>query len=455
MTNKDRTILIAEDDAVARETLAEGFSDRGFKVLEARDGIEAEKTLKEGEVDLLVTDLKMPGVDGMALVEEFSKELPIILMTAYGTVSNAVAAMEKGAFNFIEKPIDWQKLFALVGKALQHAELKRENSQLKERLERSAFANIIGASTSIREVFSKIRQVASSDTTVLVTGESGTGKELVTSAVQALSARAQAPFIKLNCAAIPENLLESELFGHEKGAFTGAAQLKKGKFELADKGTLLLDEIAEMKPELQAKLLRVLQDGEFTRLGGSKTIKADVRILCATNADIEDRIKKGLFRSDLYYRIGVFTIHIPPLRERKEDIPLLAGYFLEKSANDLGKEIAGFSKEAMDALKIYSWPGNVRQLKNAVEYAALMANAGEEIKLGDLPEDVRRGDGGGDSDKASEQPAENAPLSLKEMEKQAILAALKRTGGSKAAAAKELGIGLKTIYRKIEEYDIK
>ena len=454
MTNKDRTILIAEDDAVARETLAEGFSDRGFTVLEARDGIEAEKILKGGGVDLLVTDLKMPGVDGMALVEEFSKELPIILMTAYGTVSNAVAAMEKGAFNFIEKPIDWQKLFALVGKALQHAELKKENSQLKERLERSAFANIVGASQAIREVFSKISQVASSDTTVLVTGESGTGKELVTSAVQALSARAQAPFIKLNCAAIPESLLESELFGHEKGAFTGAAQLKKGKFELADKGTLLLDEIAEMKPELQAKLLRVLQDGEFTRLGGSKTIKADVRILCATNADIEDRIKKGLFRSDLYYRIGVFTIHIPPLRERKEDIQLLAGHFLEKSASDLGKKIAGFSKEAMSALKFYSWPGNVRQLKNAVEYAALMADPGEEIKLSDLPEDVRRG-GEVETPKASERPAESAPLSLKEMEKQAIQAALKRTGGSKAAAAKELGIGLKTIYRKIEEYDIK
>ena len=278
MSKENHLILIAEDEDIVRETLAEEFGDRGFEVLEASDGLEALKLAREKKPDLLLTDLKMPGLDGMELVEKLANEVPIILMTAYGTVSNAVLAMEKGAFSFVEKPIDWQHLFALTEKALQHNLLKKENKDLKERVERSAFGNIIGESAAIKEVFAKIRQVASSDTTVLVTGESGTGKELVVSAIQSLSPRANAPFIKLNCAAIPENLLESELFGHEKGAFTGAEGQRRGKFELADGGTLFMDEIAEMKPNLQAKLLRVLQDGEFTRLGGSKTIKADASI---------------------------------------------------------------------------------------------------------------------------------------------------------------------------------
>ena len=359
--NKEKyLILIAEDEDIVRETLAEEFSDRGFEVLEASDGLEALRLAREKKPDLLLTDLKMPGLDGMELVEKLAQELPMILMTAYGTVSNAVTAMERGAFSFVEKPIDWQHLFALVEKALQHGALKRENRDLKERVERSAFGNIIGESPAMKEVFAKIRQVAASDTTVLVTGESGTGKELAVSAIQSLSPRANAPFVKLNCAAIPENLLESELFGHEKGAFTGAEGQRKGKFELADGGTLFMDEIAEMKPNLQAKLLRVLQDGEFARLGGNKTIKADVRILCATNADIEERIKNGLFRSDLYYRIGVFTISLPPLRERKEDIRPLTEYFLKTSSAAAQKGLSAFSNEALDIMLGYAWPGNVR-----------------------------------------------------------------------------------------------
>ncbi|MBR5623737.1 sigma-54-dependent Fis family transcriptional regulator [bacterium] len=459
MNKKKYLILIAEDEDIVRETLAEEFGDRGFAVLEASDGLEALKLAREKKPDLLLTDLKMPGLDGMELVEKLAHEVPIILMTAYGTVSNAVLAMEKGAFSFVEKPIDWQRLFALVEKALQHGALKRENRDLKERLERSAFGNIIGESAAMKEVFAKIRQVASSDTTVLVTGESGTGKELVVSAIQSLSPRANAPFIKLNCAAIPENLLESELFGHEKGAFTGAEGQRRGKFEQADGGTLFMDEIAEMKPNLQAKLLRVLQDGEFTRLGGSQTIKADARILCATNADIKERMEKGLFRSDLYYRIGVFSIELPPLRERKGDVILLAEHFLIRSSENMSKKLPGFSKEALSALREYDWPGNVRQLKNAVEYATLLAFPSEEIGLDCLPEEIRAaaGDPSSVRAKTAPEPAPDfeAPLSLKEMEKKAIEAALKRHNGNKAAAAKELGIGLKTIYRKVEEYQIE
>lgn len=457
MSKENHLILIAEDEDIVRETLAEEFGDRGFEVLEASDGLEALKLAREKKPDLLLTDLKMPGLDGMELVEKLANEVPIILMTAYGTVSNAVLAMEKGAFSFVEKPIDWQHLFALTEKALQHNLLKKENKDLKERVERSAFGNIIGESAAIKEVFAKIRQVASSDTTVLVTGESGTGKELVVSAIQSLSPRANAPFIKLNCAAIPENLLESELFGHEKGAFTGAEGQRRGKFELADGGTLFMDEIAEMKPNLQAKLLRVLQDGEFTRLGGSKTIKADARILCATNANIEERIKNGLFRSDLYYRIGVFTIALPPLRERKEDIKPLAEYFLKTGAGAVQKNLTAFSEAALDIMLGYSWPGNVRQLKNAVEYAALLSTPGGAIEADCLPGEILK------NTKVKITPrqnteysnASNEPLPLKEIEKQAIEAALKRHNGNKAAAAKELGIGLKTIYRKVEEYQIK
>ena len=452
MTRKNLQILIAEDDAVARETLAEAFSDRGYKVLEARDGEEAETLAKSKSPDLMLTDWKMPKRDGMQLVEGLSKELPIILMTAYGNVEYAVLAMEKGAFSFIEKPIDLVKLFALVDKALQHSLLQKENEQLKERLERTALRGIIGSSLAMQEVFSKIKQVAASDTTVCILGESGTGKELVANAIQSLSSRAQAPFIKLNCAAIPENLLESELFGHERGAFTGAEKQRIGKFEQADHGTLMLDEIAEMKPELQAKLLRVLQDGEFTRLGGTKTIKVDVRIICATNADIEDRIAKGLFRSDLYYRISVFTINLPPLRERKDDIEHLAKYFLDQLSSSLNREFLGFSKEALLAMRGYSWPGNVRQLRNAVEYATITTGDKEEVSLSSLPREISQ-TAGAFEEKKSEAAA--PPLSLKEMEKQAIQAALKRSGGKKDVAAKELGIGLKTIYRKIEEYDIK
>lgn len=455
--NKEKyLILIAEDEDIVRETLAEEFSDRGFEVLEASDGLEALRLAREKKPDLLLTDLKMPGLDGMELVEKLAQELPMILMTAYGTVSNAVTAMERGAFSFVEKPIDWQHLFALVEKALQHGALKRENRDLKERVERSAFGNIIGESPAMKEVFAKIRQVAASDTTVLVTGESGTGKELAVSAIQSLSPRANAPFVKLNCAAIPENLLESELFGHEKGAFTGAEGQRKGKFELADGGTLFMDEIAEMKPNLQAKLLRVLQDGEFARLGGNKTIKADVRILCATNADIEERIKNGLFRSDLYYRIGVFTISLPPLRERKEDIRPLTEYFLKTSSAAAQKGLSAFSNEALDIMLGYAWPGNVRQLKNAVEYAVILAGSGREIGADCLPGEILNGSKSKIKPRREEnQSAAGEPLPLKEIERQAIEAALKRHNGNKAAAAKELGIGLKTIYRKVEEYQIE
>lgn len=451
------TVLIAEDDHTARETLTEAFTDKGYTVHVAPDGTTALQVLDQEEIDLVITDLVMPGPDGMRLLEKAVPSCPVILMTAYGSVDNAVKAMKLGAFDFVSKPINIHHLFALVERALQMQNLSRENENLRQRVEEAYdFANMIGRTPAMQTVFQQIRQVASTDTTVCILGESGTGKELVANAIHQHSPRTKNPFIKINCAAIPENLLESELFGHEKGAFTGALKQRKGKFELADGGTILLDEISEMDHALQAKLLRVLQEQEFERVGGNETLKLDVRVIVSSNANLGERINAGTFREDLYYRVSVFVIQLPPLRDRREDIPLLIDHFLRNISQNLGKDVHGISREALEAMGTYSWPGNIRQIQNAVERACVMVPEGAAIALSHLPPEIS-----GQQYHAAEavQP-ESALLpqlpdvTMDEIERMAIEQALRKYDGNRTQAARALNIGVKTLYRKIEKYNI-
>ncbi|NLF38547.1 sigma-54-dependent Fis family transcriptional regulator [bacterium] len=464
------SILLAEDDVTSRETLEEALTDRGYRVTAAADGAAALAALDGGEFDLVITDLKMPGVDGLVLLERAAARCPVILITAFGTVDTAVQAMKIGAFDFVTKPLHMPHLFALVERALQMRALECENKLLRDRVGHAFdFGAMIGRSPLMRDVFQLITQVAPTDATVCLLGESGTGKELVANAVHQHSRRADKPFIKVNCAAIAATLLESELFGHEKGSFTGAVQQRKGRFELADGGTLLLDEISEMSPELQAKLLRILQEQSFERVGGSTTLRVDVRVIAATNADLRARIAEGKFREDLYYRISVFPIPIPPLRARRDDIPLLVDHFIRLHSASMKKTIGGISPAALDAIIAHDWPGNVRQLENAIERACVMAREGQSIDLAHLPPDVS-----GRAAQAApalvppalpaQQPAPAAaaaaaPLlpadaTMDDLERMAIEQALMRSKGNRTQAARALKIGLKTLYRKIEKYKL-
>ena len=451
------TVLLAEDDQTACETLAEAFSDKGYTVHAAADGTTALKILEKEAVDLLITDLVMPGLGGMQLLEKAVPVCPVILMTAYGSVDNAVEAMKLGAFDFVSKPINIHHLFALVERALQMSNLTRENENLRQRVEETFdFANMIGRTTEMQTVFQQIRQVAPTDTTVCILGESGTGKELVANAIHQHSRRESKPFIKINCAAIPETLLESELFGHEKGSFTGALKQRKGKFELADGGTILLDEISEMDHSLQAKLLRVLQEQEFERVGGNETLKLDVRVIVSTNANLAERISNKTFREDLYYRVSVFAIQLPPLRSRRKDIPLLVDYFLRNFTRNLGKNVQGITRESLDIMSAYDWPGNIRQIQNAIERACVMVPEGTAIEPGHLPPEL--------SSSAPVLVEEGEPIAegitrlpdvtMDEIERMAIEQALRKYDGNRTQAARALNIGVKTLYRKIEKYTI-
>jgi len=450
-------ILIAEDNLTGRETLAEAFADRGYKPITAVDGNEALSILKSEEIDLVVTDLVMPGADGMRVLKDAVPICPVILITAHGTVDNAVDAMKLGAFDFVSKPIHLPHLFALVERALQMKTLTSENENLRKRVEISYdFETMIGRTNVMRSVFEQIKLVGQTETTVCILGESGTGKELVANAIHQHSLRSSKPFIKVNCAAISENLLESELFGHEKGSFTGAMKQRRGRFELADGGTLLLDEISEMSPALQSKLLRILQEQEFERVGGTETLKVNVRIITASNADLHKRISEGTFREDLYYRISVFPVHLPPLRERRNDIPLLIDHFMRSHTKKMNKNIDGISSEALDIMTNYDWPGNVRQLQNAVERFCVMTPENQIVDTKHLPPELI-------TDKIP-QNAENKIISgensslpektMDELEEMAIRQSLKKHGGNRAQTAKALDIGLKTLYRKIEKYGI-
>jgi len=451
-------ILIAEDDLTGRETLAEAFAERGYKPITAVNGREALSILKSEEVDLVVTDLVMPGVDGISVLKEAVPICPVILITAHGTVDNAVDAMKLGAFDFVSKPIHLPHLFALVERALQMETLTRENENLRKRVESTYdFETMIGRTPVMQSVFEQIKLVGQTDTTVCILGESGTGKELVANAIHQHSSRSEKPFIKVNCAAISENLLESELFGHEKGSFTGAMKQRRGRFELADGGTLLLDEISEMSPALQSKLLRILQEQEFERVGGTETLKVNVRIITASNANLHERISEGTFREDLYYRISVFPIHLPPLRERREDIPLLIDHFFRGHTEKMNKKLGGISSEAIDIMTNYDWPGNVRQLQNVVERFCVMTPENQVVDISHLPPELV-------ADRISQNSGVNGEINassklpektMDELEEMAIRQSLQKHNGNRAQTAKALNIGLKTLYRKIEKYGVE
>jgi DNA-binding NtrC family response regulator len=442
-------ILVVDDEANARTALAELLRDEGFEVETAADAFKAIGKYEAFTPQIVVTDLKMPGMDGIELVRKLrGEEDPpsVIVMTAFGAVSSAVDAMRAGAAEYLTKPINFDELLVAIDKVIEHAQLERETRQLRARVrDRVSPSNIVGSSPPMQRVFEVIDQVAASRATVLITGESGTGKELVANAIHARSPRANGPFVKLHCAALAETLLESELFGHERGSFTGAAVRKDGRFSIADGGTLFLDEIGEISPAVQVKLLRFLQEHEFERVGGTQTIKVDVRVIAATNKNLVEEVKAGRFREDLYYRLNVVTLDMPPLRERKSDIPMLAKFFLDRYAADNGKQIETFAPQTLEMLLTYDWPGNVRELENAIERAVVLTS-GALVEPRHLPPNVR----------PSQRQVTMPPIpgsSLAEIERYAILETLKATGGSTSKAADVLGISVRTIQYRLHDYN--
>jgi two-component system, NtrC family, response regulator AtoC len=448
MTNRGR-LLIVDDEVNARTALAELLRDEGYAVETAADGFKALPKLDEFDPELVLTDLKMPGLDGIELMRKARERDPervVVVMTAYGAVDTAVAAMREGAADYMTKPINVDELTLVIDRALERKRLRAETGQLRARLSaKHRVSNIIGASPAMQPVFDAVLQVAPSRASVLITGESGTGKELIAAAIHEHSPRASGPFVKLHCAALAETLLESELFGHERGAFTGAMGRRDGRFQQADKGTLFLDEIGEISPATQVKLLRFLQEHEFERVGGNQTIKVDVRIVTATNRDLLQRVKDGLFREDLYYRLNVVAIEVPPLRSRPSDIPLLATHFLANYAKENGKTITGFTDVALARLVRYAWPGNVRELENAVERAVVVCR-GDQIRPEDLAPSILP------SELASEGGPQIPGATLADLEKYAILKTLEHTGGSTSRAAEILKISPRKIQYKLHEY---
>ena len=442
------TVLVADDEVGLRESVERALRREGFSVVQAEDGQAALDALRRGGVDLLLADLRMPGLDGLELLRAaklLCPEVEVIVLSGHGTVEEAVQAMKEGAFDFLTKPLERAQLVRTVRQALDHRALVLENRSLQRRLDELVGAGeIIGESPAIRQLLALVKRVAPASATALIQGESGTGKELVARALHEGSPRRGRPFIRVNCAALPETLLESELFGYERGAFTGASARKEGRFELADGGTLLLDEVGDLSAATQAKLLRVLQEGEFERLGGTKTVKVDVRIVAATNQDLALLVRERRFREDLYYRLNVITIEIPPLRERGEDIPLLAQHFLRVHAAKNHRELQGFTEAALDKLRAYPWPGNVRELEHAVERAVILTR-GNLIDLADLPPAVSQ------AEPATRVVSIPVGMPLDEVEQRLIEETLRLTKGNKELAAKLLGIASRTIYRKLKE----
>jgi len=442
------TVLVADDELGVRESVGRALRREGFRVLPAEDGQAALDLLRRGGVDLLLADLRMPGLDGLELLRAaklLSPQVEVIVLSGHGTVEEAVQAMKEGAYDFLTKPIERAQLTRTVRQALERRALVLENRSLQRRLDELAGAGeIIGESPAIRQLLALVKQVAPASATVLIEGESGTGKELVARALHEGSPRRERPFIRVNCAALPETLLESELFGYERGAFTGAVARKEGRFELADGGTLLLDEVGDLSAATQAKLLRALQDGEFERLGGTKSLKADVRIVAATNQDLASLVKQQRFREDLYYRLNVITIRVPPLRERVEDIPVLAQHFLRLYAAKNHRTLDGFTEAALAQLLAYPWPGNVRELEHAVERAVILAR-GTLIDVADLPPAISQ------TEAVTRVVSIPIGMPLDEVEQRLIEETLKLTKGNKELAAKLLGIASRTIYRKLRE----
>ncbi len=458
--DSSHTVLLVEDHETTRLTLAEIMAREGYKVKGAATASEAMKAMREEEFDLVVTDLKLPDGDGLSVLDEckrLSPYTPVVLVTGHGSEEVAVQAMKHGAQDYLPKPLDLNRLKAVMEAAFRVRALHLENLSLQQELsKRKAEADLIGNSPAIEKVRQIIRQVAPTNATVLLTGETGVGKEVAAGSIVAQSERSLKPFRKINIAAMPRELVEAELFGYERGAFTGAFKMKKGHFEMADGGTLFLDEIGEMPVEIQVKLLRVLQEQAFERVGGTQTIHTDVRLICSTNRDLEKACREGHFREDLYYRINVIHIHIPPLRERREDIPALAKHFLWQFRG-LGGQAKELTPRAMEVLTAYDWPGNVRQLRNVIERACLLCPK-PEIDVAFIDEKVVRVAGRAFAQGAAREGvaagANIIPLgrTLEEVEKDYILATLRELGGNKTKAAKQLGIGLKTLYRKLEKY---
>lgn len=446
-------ILVVDDEESNLKVLRLMLERADYEVFSAASGPEALEVLRAHQPELVLSDLRMPGMDGLELLRAARTVAPgteVVLMTAYGTVEIAVEAMREGAYDFVTKPLDRNDVLKSLSKAREKAHLLAENRRLREQLASqgtgaSTSSGVIGASDAIREVLEVVGQVAPSEATVLITGESGTGKELIVQSLHSQSDRATAPLIRVNCAAIPESLFESELFGYEKGAFTGAANRKPGRFELADGGTLFLDEVAEMSSSSQVKLLRVLQEGEFERVGGTRTIAVDVRLVAATNQDLERLVAQGDFREDLYYRLNVIPVALPPLRERPEDIPLLAAHFVQLFAQKNRKVLHGITDEALDALSTHRWPGNVRELENTLERAVVLCRE-DRVGLDDLPKHIQPEGRGGPS-----RLVFPIGTSLKEIEASAIRETLRHTGGDIKLAARLLGIATRTIYRRLED----
>ncbi len=447
MDNKP-SILVVDDELIVRDSLTDWLAEDGYDVSAVKNGKEAIKSIQEKDWDILLVDLKMPGLSGLDVlsrVKEINPEIPVIIMTAYATVDTAVEAIKKGAYDYITKPFNPEEITLTLRKIVAHQKLIKENILLRDELKkRYHLGNIVGKSPKMLKVFELVKMVANTKSNVLITGESGTGKEVIARAIHETGDRKDGPFIAVSCAALPDTLLESELFGYEKGAFTGAVNSRKGKIELADKGTLFLDEIGEISTKTQLDLLRFLEERKFRRLGGEKLISVDVRIITATNRDLELAIKQGIFRSDLYYRLNVVKIHLPPLRERKPDIPLLAQHFLEKYKLENRKEIEGFSPETLNLLIEYNWPGNVRELENVIERATVVSKE-NLITPKDLPENVKK----------KKSPEFGRISSLKDMEKNYIKQILEETNWNIRLSAQKLGIARSSLYRKIKEYKIK
>ncbi len=444
-------ILVVDDDAAHRKMLETVLDEEGFDVEHAEDGEAAVSAAENEFYDLVLMDIRMKGMGGIEAlkkIKETTRGIPIVVMTAFASVDTAVDALKSGAYDYLAKPLDIDELKIVIAKALDHYRLEKENLLLKERLgEKFDFSNIVGRSEPLMRIFETISLVAPSEAAVLILGESGTGKELFANAIHQNSLRKNGPFVKINCAAIPETLLESELFGHEKGAFTGAVKKKQGKFQHAHTGSIFLDEIAEMNAATQAKILRVLQEQEFEPVGSVQPVKVDIRVIAATNQDLEERIKQGSFREDLFYRLNVVSVEIPPLRERREDIMPLADFFLKKYARKNRRLIKGFKSETAEVLKRYDWPGNVRELENAVERSVILAR-GEVITPEDLPDSIREA-----RKPPSRDPVDIAKSkSLKDMEKEMILRTLKETGGNRTRAADILGISRRTLQLKLKAY---
>ncbi|WP_066622723.1 sigma-54-dependent transcriptional regulator [Clostridium magnum] len=447
-----KKILIADDEKNMLWALKKALKNEEYKITTASDGLEAIDIVLNNDIDLILLDLKMPKADGMEVlrkVKDKNLNIPIVMITAHGTMESAVEAMKLGAIDYISKPFNIDELKIIIKNALNIGNMQEKIELLTEELNSKSGKTIIYKSEKMKGILDIVNKVADSNATVLITGESGTGKELIANALHFGSNRNNKPYVKINCGALPENLLESELFGHERGAFTGAVSKKIGRFQLADEGTLFLDEVGELPPSIQVKLLRVLQEKEFERVGGNDTIKVDVRILAATNRNLLDMVKKGEFREDLFYRLNVIPIEIPPLRERKEEIPSLIKFFINRYSINIKKGEIKFSAEALEALVNYKWIGNIRELENFIERLVIL-NDGKTIKIADLPKEILN-----NSSESTEFAIPDEGINLDEVEKSLIVQALKKANNNRTKAAKLLGITRHTLLYRMEKYNIK